>query len=409
MLRDARTGRWKKVVDKLMSLPMDPLLDALERLRDAGQLHAPGLTLELAGTEHTPQFDAAMLAISNLSTDERLAAQQRAHLITGDELKALQDRKREWLKAGTAASASPVRRWDKKCYGPYSGADVSARSGEPTADPKFGAQKPDEWLSGFLDFYDFSPPPIHDKANTGALFNHRGTTVDEVIDLAYEHWLYSSSKLWIPTFEDEADITSSNTNFFLTRQKIDQLVRKLYEDKRGKAESRSLAFQINWPATYHTNISNAQSGRDSLKMVTAQVGITFQEHHDDEAGPEYQVLAQVQLGRYLNQNKDWHLQQVMVGFQYAWVIPLLEGAAQAQFFGQFLEGLTNLGTKDSGTGAQAAGGVQVSYTIPGTGQHVQLVGVLQGSVTESAPPTGRPSITGDVQGQIGVQVKVYQW
>ena len=89
--------------------------------------------------------------------------------------------------------------------------------------------------------------------------------------------------------------------------------------------------------------------------------------------------------------------------------PSAQGAAQAQFFGQFLEGLTNRGTKDSGTGAQAAGGVQVSYTIPGTGQKVQLVGVLQGSVSESAPPTGRPSITGDVQAQIGVQVKVYQW
>ena len=52
-----------KVVDQLMSLPIQSLLDALERLRDNGLLSALRIELPLMPIERTARFDAAMLAI----------------------------------------------------------------------------------------------------------------------------------------------------------------------------------------------------------------------------------------------------------------------------------------------------------------------------------------------------------
>jgi hypothetical protein len=121
MVDDARAKRWAKVVDQLMSLPIESLLDALERLRDSGLLSALRIELPLMPIERTARFDAAMLAISNLSTDERLEWRRTQQLISDDELKALQARKRKWLESGTAAGASPVRRWDYQTYSPYKG------------------------------------------------------------------------------------------------------------------------------------------------------------------------------------------------------------------------------------------------------------------------------------------------
>ena len=45
-------------------------------------------------------------------------------------------------------------------------------------------QKAEEWVKGFLAFYNFQPPPLHDPANSQALFDGGTTTVDVVIDRA---------------------------------------------------------------------------------------------------------------------------------------------------------------------------------------------------------------------------------
>ena len=62
-----------------------------------------------------------------------------------------------------------------------------------------------------------------------------------------------------------------------------------HQDLRGPAESKNLTFQIIWPATYHGNFHKAKSGGDSLVMAQAQVGVTWQMHHDDE--PEVDTRA----------------------------------------------------------------------------------------------------------------------
>jgi hypothetical protein len=412
MLSDAGAHRWASVADAVVPLPIELLLDALEQLRDAGLLTAFNVELALMPIDIPQHFRAAMLAITTASTDERLAAQKRQGQLTDDELSAIQERKRSWLKAGTAADARPVRRWDYETFGPYKGGRdaPSDKCVDGSFDPKFANQKPEEWLNAFLDFYDFEPPPIHDRSNTSALFNHRATIVAEVIDLAYEHWLYSTQQLWIPTFKNESDLAAPNTGFFLDRSTIASVIARSYQDKRGPAESKNLTFQIVWPYTYHGNIWNAKSQTDSAAMVQAQVGITWQHHHDDEPGVEYQGFAQLQFGKYKDDpDTRARLQQVMVGAQFAYVIPLLEQAAQVQFFGQLLAGASGLNSTSAGGGAQAAVGVQMAVNVPYTKGIVQLVGAVQGGFTGSAPLHDKGSVTGDVGAQVGLVVKLYKW
>ncbi|MGZ4165834.1 MAG: hypothetical protein ACXVFO_04450 [Solirubrobacteraceae bacterium] len=411
MLDDAKAHRWSSVADTVMALPIQLLLDALEQLRDANLLTAFNVELALMPIEVPSRFRAAMLAITNLSTDARLAAAKRQGQLSDDELSAIQERKRSWLKAGTAADARPVRRWDYQVYGPYKGGrDTPDKCVEGSLDPKFANQKPEEWLSGFLDFYDFEPPPIHDRSNTSVLFNHRPTIVDEVIDLAYEHWLYSTQQLWIPTFKDESDVAAANSGFFLDRTTIESAVAKTYQEKRGPAESRNLTFQIVWPYTYHGNIWNAKSGTDAAEMVQAQIGITWQHHHDDEPGVEYQGFAQLQFGKYKGDpDTRARLQQVVVGAQFAYVIPLLEQAAQVQFFRQLLAGASGLNSSSAGGGVQGAVSVQMAVNVPYTKGIVQLVGAVQAGATGSIPLHDKASVTGDVGAQIGLVIKLYKW
>ena len=410
MLSDATAHRWRSVADTVVPLPIELLLDALEHLRDAGLLTAFNVELALMPIEIPPRFRAAMLAITTLSTDARLAAAKRQGQLSDAELAAIQERKTRWLEAGTAADARPVRRWDYQVYGPYKGKDTPEQCVEGTVDKDFAKQKPEDWLSGFLDFYDFEPPPIHDRSNTSALFNHHATIVDDVIDLAYEHWLYSAQQLWIPTFKDEANIAAPYSGFFLDRNTIAGAIAKIYQDKRGPAESKNLTFQVVWPYTYHGNIWNAKSGTDAAEMVQAQVGITWQHHHDDEPGVEYQGFAQLQFGKYKGDpDTRARLQQVVVGAQFAYVIPLLEQAAQVQFFGQLIAGASGLNSSSAGGGVQGAVGVQVAVNVPYTKGIVQLVGAVQGGATGSIPLHDKASVTGDVGGQIGLVIKVYKW
>jgi hypothetical protein len=411
MLADAKGHRWSQVAEMVVPLPMELLLDALEQLRDAGLLTAFNVELALMPIEKPPRFRAAMLAITNLSSDYRLKAENRQRQLTDDELTAIQARKQSWLEAGTAADARPVRRWDYQTYGPYKGGRDTADQCLPGSfDPTFATQKPEAWLGGFLDFYDFEPPPIHDPSNRSALFNHRATTVEEVIDLAYEHWLYSTQQLWIPTFKEEANVAASDTTFFLDQKTIESAVTRIYQDKRGPAESKNLTFQIVWPYTYHGKLWNAKSQTDSPAMVQAQIGITWQHHHDDEPGVEYQGFAQLQFGKYKDDpDTRARLQQVMVGAQFAYVIPLLEQAAQVQFFGQLLAGASNLNSTSAGIGAQGAVGVQMAINVPFTRGLVQLVGAVQGGGTLSIPFHEKTSGTADVGVQGGLVVKLYKW
>jgi hypothetical protein len=297
-----------------------------------------------------------------------------------------------------------MRASDRAVWGPYKDVkDTKTQCVEGTPDPKFAGQKPEEWMKGFLAFYNFQPPPLHDPANSQALFDGGTTTVDVVIDRAYEHWLYSMQQLWVPTFNDDG-------TFFLTEEKIAGLVASTYQDLRGPAESRSLTFQIIWPATYHGNFYKAKSGRDSFVMAQAQVGVTWQMHHDDEPGVEYQGFAQLQFGRYAGDpDANARLQQIMVGGQAAWVIPLFEKAAQIQFFSQLLGGAANLNSPSSGGGAQVAGGAQFAVNVPGTKGLVQFVAAVQAGATTSIPHHGPVSVTGDIGGQAGFVVKILQW
>jgi hypothetical protein len=133
-------------------------------------------------------------------------------------------------------------------------------------------------------------------------------------------------------------------------------------------------------------------------------------HHDDEPGVEYQGFLQVQLGKYADDpDRSFRLQQIMVGAQAAWVIPLFEKAAQVSFFGQALAGWTGLNSSGAGLGGQGAGGAQLAINIPGTKGILQFVAAAQVGVTGSAPLFDKPSATVDVGGQAGLVVKVFQW
>lgn len=404
-LQDARAGRWEAVAKAIVPLPVGPLLDALEQLRSAELLATFGVMAARITIDHPARFDAAMLAINTFSTEYRVRALARLHLITDDELAAIQARKRSWFEAGIAPAVTAVmRQSDGAVWGPFKDVkDTKTQCVEGTPDPKFATQKPEEWVKGFLAFYNFQPPPLHDPANSQALFDGGTTTVDVVIDRAYEHWLYSMQQLWVPTFNDDG-------SFFLTEEKIAQLVANTYQDLRGPAESKNLTFQIIWPATYHGNFYKAKSGRDSFVMAQAQVGVTWQMHHDDEPGVEYQGFAQLQFGKYAGDpDTNARLQQIMVGGQAAWVIPLFEKAAQISFFGQLLGGASNLNSSSSGGGAQVAGGAQFAVNVPGTKGLVQFVAAAQVGATASIPQRGPVSLTGDIGGQAGFVVKILQW
>ena len=404
-LQDARAGRWEAVAKAIVPLAIGPLLDALEQLRSAGLLATFGLMLATITIDHPARFDAAMLAINTFSAEYRLRALARLHLISDDELAAIQARKRSWFEAGIAPAAGVVMRGsDSAVWGPYQDVkDTKTQCVEGTPDPKFATQRPEEWVKGFLNFYNFQPPPLHDPANSQALFDGGTTTLDVITDRAYEHWLYSMQQLWVPTFNDDG-------TFFLTEEKIAQLVAGTYQNLRGPAESKNLTFQIIWPATYHANFRQAKAGRDSFVMAQAQVGVTWQMHHDDEPGVEYQGFAQLQFGRYAgDSDTNARLQQIMVGGQAAWVIPLFEKAAQIQFFGQLLGGASNLNSSSAGGGAQVAGGSQFAVNVPGTKGYVQFVAAVQAGATASIPRHGPVSVTGDIGGQAGFVVKILQW
>jgi hypothetical protein len=321
--------------------------------------------------------------------------------ITAAEFDAIQARKQEWATRHTAAQPRPVMRWDAMTYGPWTSADTPEQCTEATFDPKFKQRSPREWLKGFLDFYGFKPPPLHDPANRSVRFNQRYATVEEVADLAHEHYLYSIDveRRWVDTFKPDGTL-------FLDTPEIDSTVRQTYQDRRGDAESGSVTVQVVWPFTFHGNLANAGTTTDPWQMLQGQVAVVLQMHHDDEPGVEYQAFAQLQFGKYANDDdRNARLQQVMLGGQVAWVIPLFERAAQIAFFAQALGGGANLYSKAKGPGAQVAYGVQ--FTI-GSGK-AQFVLALQAGATASFPSDGTPSLTADYGTQMGLVTKVIEW
>jgi hypothetical protein len=154
VLDDAKAGKWGNVAQAILPLPINPLLDALEQLRDAGLLNAFTKNLSYMPVIRPARFDAALLSITTLASDARLRAMSTLHQLTDDELQAIQARKAAWLAAGTAARARTVIRWDYASFGPWKDAkDTPTQCTEGTFDPSFAKLTPTEWVKGFLDFY----------------------------------------------------------------------------------------------------------------------------------------------------------------------------------------------------------------------------------------------------------------
>jgi hypothetical protein len=206
MLADAKAGKWVNVAQAVVPLPIERLLDALEQLRDADLLRSFTHNLDQMPIVRSARLDAALLAITTFSTDYRLRALNTLQVLTDDEFKSIQARKAAWSTAGTSVNVRPVMRWDYTTYGPWKGAkDTPTMCTEGTFDASFASMGPADWLKGFLEFYDFMPPPMHDPANRSVLFNHQHATVDQVIDLAYEQYLYSMQVYWTPTFKNDGE------------------------------------------------------------------------------------------------------------------------------------------------------------------------------------------------------------
>jgi hypothetical protein len=189
--------------------------------------------------------------------------------------------------------------------------------------------------------------------------------------------------------------------------------------------SFTIGMQFN--LTKHLDLKTGEVSTDPPALqLSGQVALPL--HKKDQAGWELSAQASVSFG-LANKNGRWEIAgqpnidpnsirvtgvtNAQGAAQAAWVIPLISKTLQFQAFAQLVGGVNwdqvPAGGSASGGSAevlklkrdpmaQLVGGVQAVYTVPGTGEHLQLFSQLQGSGTTSGQ--GR---TGDVQFALGAQ------
>jgi hypothetical protein len=167
----------------------------------------------------------------------------------------------------------------------------------------------------------------------------------------------------------------------------------------GKDQDTSTQTSIQWmfvPATVHKEIkSGGEKSTDKpIEQVTGQW--TQQFHKDGSAGGELFAGGQVTLTADRT-SQQVHVQQVAVTAGGQWVIPFLQDFIELQAVAQILLGATiQPGVEVNGAmtasrvlaGAQAAGGANVVFNVPGTDKKFQVVLQGQGSTSVgSGTPT----------------------
>jgi hypothetical protein len=173
----------------------------------------------------------------------------------------------------------------------------------------------------------------------------------------------------------------------------------------GKDQDTSTQTSIQWmfvPATVHKELKpgGEKSTDKPVEQVTGQW--TQQFHKDGSAGGELFAGGQVTLTADRTAQQV-HVQQVAVTAGGQWVIPLLHDFIELQAVAQILLGATiQPGVAVNGAmtasrilaGAQAAGGANVVFNVPGTDKKFQIVVQGQGSTSVgSGTPTADASVS----------------
>jgi hypothetical protein len=176
----------------------------------------------------------------------------------------------------------------------------------------------------------------------------------------------------------------------------------------GNASTQiGLGFQFN--LTKHKSLSSGATSTDPATLqLNGQVTIPF--HKDGQPGLELSFQGSVSLflqagsgstptvtGVTVSNVTVQQLSNVQVNAQGAWVIPFFQNALQLSLFVQAVGGINWDAVPDGGSQqgsvpmvtlkpdamAQAVGGVQLTYTLPNTDNHLQMFAAQQGSVTGS--------------------------
>ncbi len=373
----ARAGQWTQAEQLLNGQEMSVLLDALEEVRAAGLLD--DISAHIDGT---PGISPNRMWAAVLAVQLHLGSRFRQYGVTlpGDQRDAITHHCFMRILAG----GSP---------------DVLRRTRDGA---RFTAPGPVEnaaWTRQFLEFFGFGAPPIRDPASV--VFNGASTTMTDVVDTVTEQ--------------------AALAGYLLTDTEVRTVATRAYDDSRGAAHSVHFSLTFSFiPWTGHVNVTRPTSGeKTGHDLPGAQVGgtLTFQLHRDDEPGWEVSAVANVTF--FADEGGSFRPQNVQAGGQAAWVVPFARGWLQAGGFIQAIGGaalrqhqLDGVNRVTADPSAQVAAGAQLLLVVPGTDRHVMLGVQMGGSATGSLPPGSRtgpvndqPTVTGDLSGNVFLQVQ----
>jgi len=351
-------------VAALGKLDTAALLDALEALRKGRKLDAIAKLV----TDH--RVLAAILTVQR-----HLGAKWKAlaHTLSDDDQKALRGHVYQGLIAGDVGDNTKL---------------VKAGGGGSYAAPDASDE---DWVKGYLEFYDLRADPFDKGMHETCLFNSRTQEMSDVLDTAVEQAALDGhmidrglvGKIAVPMVSPPVVPTAGGSSHRITYY---------------------LGIGV-IPWTGHVDLKTGHTSSDAPgEQLSAQV--TLELHPKDGSGPELSLVAQV-TGFDDPDKGPWKVQNYIGGFQAAWVKSWFDGALQLAPLVQVLGGAMRAQqAKDGSLRMVAAGQVMIGgqlayqFDIPHTKLKMQI-GVQAGaSVTDAsgANPTldGPITIVGQV-------------
>jgi uncharacterized protein DUF4157 len=261
----------------------------------------------------------------------------------------------------------------------------------------------DSWL-GFYQFGKTAKPPSPTTIDPPGLcsFNGRDDDVDAVVDTFMDESRRAGLAFSRPAVRNQA-----TTSLYIATHPVDAPGKQAKEQDPGP-----LTLGIQAQLTKHHGKDGDKTDPLNLQF-TAQLGAKL--HSEGKMGIELAVQGSASFTFVCDPGQitaitidNAQLTSTQMAGQVAWVVPFLKGALQVQSFAQAVAGFNWASVQTGTTGsqmrlepqamAQVVGGLQVVYTIPGTGQHLQVFAQGQKSATASGD-----SPTRDTQVAVGLQ------
>jgi peptidoglycan hydrolase-like protein with peptidoglycan-binding domain len=245
-----------------------------------------------------------------------------------------------------------------------------------------------DWIKQFLAECDLKPNLVDDD-NTQVMFKGKTTPIMTVINAT------------LRASKDAKFKYGEATRTAVTEDLVLKVAMEVLDDARPKApkarpgepdSSTQLVIGVMFlPTQLHHDVRTGENTSDP-SSVQVQGNYTFQFHKNGDGGFEHSFVVQAQF--MYDSKKRVITEQPMIGTQEALVTRnFFKNFLQLQAFVQFLSGetieegvaikgptITCVRTKPTG---QGAAGVQAVFTIPKTGEHLQVVLQAQMSSTDT--------------------------